>query len=78
MDTDSQQPDSPSLFKLQLLLSLIVIAALAIAIDFAGLSNLFGVETITDAITPFLAIVIGGYVGIVITDRLWWRVFSEN
>jgi len=70
MDTDSRQSDSPSLVRPKLLLSLIVIAALAIAIDLAGLLNLFGVETITDAITPFVVMVLGGYLGVTISDRL--------
>jgi len=70
MATDSRQSDSPSLVRPKLLLSLIVIAALAIAIDLAGLLNLFGVETITDAITPFVVMVLGGYLGVAISDRL--------
>ena len=70
MATDSRQSDSPSLVRPKLLLSLIVIAALAIAIDLTGLLNLFGVETIADATTPFLVMVVGGYLGVAISDRL--------
>jgi len=70
MATDSRQSNSPSLARPQLLLSLIVIAALAIAIDLAGLLNLFGVDTITDAITPFVVMVLGGYLGVAISDCL--------
>jgi len=47
-----------------------VIAALAIAVDLVGLLTLFGVETLTDGIAPFVAIVLGGYLGIAIFDRL--------
>ncbi|WP_458190833.1 hypothetical protein [Haladaptatus sp. NG-WS-4] len=75
---DSLESGSPSLIQPQLLITLTVIAALAIAVDLVGLLNLFAVDTITDAITPFLVMVLGGYLGIVISDRLWWRLFSEN
>ena len=70
MATDNRQSDSPSLVRPKLLLSLVVIAALAIAIDLAGLLNLFGVETITDAITPFVVMVLGGYLAFAISDLL--------
>ncbi|ERJ04929.1 hypothetical protein HLRTI_003104 [Halorhabdus tiamatea SARL4B] len=69
MATDNRQSDSLSLVRPQLLLSLVVLAALAIAIDLSGLLNLFGVETITDAIPPFVGMVLGGYLGIAIADR---------
>ena len=62
MATDSRQSDIPSLVRPKLLLPLIVIAALVIAFDLAGLLNLFGVEPITDAITPFVVMVLGGFV----------------
>ena len=70
MATDNGQSDVCSLVRPQLLLSLVVIAALAIAIDLAGLLNFFGIETITDAITPFVVMVLGGYLGVAISDRL--------
>lgn len=70
MATDNRQSDSPSLVRPRLLLSLVVIAALAIAIDLVGLSNLFGVETITDAIAPFVVMVLGGYLAFAISVRL--------
>ena len=70
MATDSRQSDSPSLIRPQLLLTLVVIAALAVAVDLVGLLNLFGVETRPDAITPFVVMVLGGYLGVVISDRL--------
>ena len=70
MAKDSRQSDSPSLVRPKLLLSLIVIAAIAIAIDLTGLLNLFGVETIADATTPFVVMVVGGYLGVAISDRL--------
>jgi len=70
MATDSRQSDSPTLVRPQLFLSLVVIAALAIAVDLVGLLTLFGVETLTDGIAPFVAIVLGGYLGIAIFDRL--------
>ncbi|WP_254532767.1 hypothetical protein [Natrinema gelatinilyticum] len=70
MATESPESDSFSLIQPRLLVALVVIATLAISVDLVGLLNLFGVETITDAITPFLVMVIGGYLGIVISDRL--------
>jgi len=78
MATESPESDSSSLIQPRLLVALVVIATLAISVDLVGLLNLFEVETFTDAITPFLVMVIGGYLGIVISDRLWERVFSEN
>lgn len=75
-----QSPESgrPSPIRPPLLGALIVIATLAIAVDLVGILDLFGVETITDAIPPSLGIVVGGYLGIVVSDHLWWRVFSEE
>ena len=70
MATGNRRSDSPSLIQPRLFIVLVVIAALAIAVDLAGLLNLFGVGTITDAITPFLVMVLGGYLAFVISDRI--------
>jgi len=68
----SETPEStrPSLIRPRLLAGLVAVATLAISGDLVGLLNLFGVETTTDAIPPFLSMVVGGYLGIVISDRL--------
>jgi len=66
-----------SLVRPRLLVELIVLAALAIAVDLAGLS-LFGVETISDAITPFVVIVVGGYLGITLFDYVWSLLFAPQ
>ena len=71
MATENPESNSSSLIRPRLLVGLVVIATLAISVDSVGLLNLFGAETITDAIPPFLAMVMGGYLGIVISDRLW-------
>lgn len=78
MGTQTPGSGRPSLIRPPLLGALIVLAALAIAVDLVGILDLFGVETVTDAIPPSLGIVVGGYLGIAVSDRLWWRVFSEE
>lgn len=66
-----------SLVRPRLLVELIVLAALAIAVDLVGL-NLFGVETISGAFTPFVVIVVGGYLGITLSDYIWNLLFTPQ
>lgn len=70
MATENRQSGSPFLIQPRLLVALVVIAALAISVGLVGLLNLFGVETLTDAITPFVVMVLGGYLAVAISNRI--------
>lgn len=48
----------------------VIVGVAAVGLDMAGLP-LFGINTISEAVQPFLVMVIGGYLGLTASDLLW-------
>lgn len=55
---------------------LLVLGLIAIATDLTGL-DFFGIQTLSDAITTFAIITVGGYLGLTASDYLLNRHLAE-
>ncbi|MFD1570421.1 hypothetical protein [Halorubrum laminariae] len=62
----------------QRFISLVVLALIVIALDLAGIDVLVGVDTVSDAVAPFLGITVGGYLGLTLSDVVWNRLFASG
>ena len=78
----SSPPESQSsglvdtLLDIQLLVYLIATSIIAILVDVL-LLDLFGIQTITDAISIFLIMTVGGYIGMHLIDVAWDSISSN-
>jgi hypothetical protein len=59
----------------RLFLFVVTIAGVSVIADLLGVGVL-GVETPEEAMTTFLVMSVGSYVGVVVIDLLWRRVFA--
>ena len=59
-----------TLLNVQLLVYLVVVSTVAILADVLVL-NLFGIQTATDALSVFLIMTVGGYIGMHLIDAVW-------
>ena len=65
-----------TLLNVELLVYLVVISTLAILADVLVL-NLFGIQTVTDAVTVFLIMTVGGYIGQHLIDVVRENLFGN-
>lgn len=59
-----------TLLNVQLLVYLVVVSTIAILADVLVL-NSFGIQTATDALSVFLIMTVGGYIGLHLIDVVW-------
>jgi len=64
-----------SIVNVRLFVSLVMLALLVVAADLFAV-DIFGVETVAEAVVPFFVIVVGGYAGLTIADVFWERIFG--
>lgn len=76
MSRAEDAPPTASVLDPRRFVFVVVLALLALTLDVIGL-DLWGAETVSDAMTTFVVMAIGGYAGLTVADVGWKRVFGN-
>ncbi|MFD1645413.1 hypothetical protein [Haloarchaeobius litoreus] len=77
-DSPSSEPEGivDEVVDPRLFLFVVTIAGVSVTADYLGVGVL-GVETLEEAMTTFLVMTVGSYVGVVVIDVGWSRLFGS-